>query len=1500
MPKHGDKIHLNDEFPTRDEFLDGKQMNVQYNLIKQNKPLLFMPTDVVEKNEKQCYKLYMFGILPDGSKTTIIIDDIQLDFAVRIPRRFEVATFKKYIADLCKNIHTNQGDNINIQYDIKEYYKGIRYSQIHKWIILRFRNLQERKLAFDLLSSAGMPEDKTKSLKLANNDTSSYYKKACRENDFTFGYWNLIKKYQVVENYIDTKYTFRVNRANIVSLRSKKIENLKDVINGFETLIEKDKSIVMTWDIETYSPDFGEVPNGELDNTRVFSICCTFHFVHLDIPFLQVAISSKECKTDPNWLTIQCSKQYEVIQSFLKIIYSIKPEFITGFNDGNYDWPFIIAKVRKGNDLITEMYEKLNVMPTYELDEKSIEMRHIKKEKIKLEAGGVDIQHTSFVGSGYVAFDTMIEYRKLSTYKTSPKWKLDFFLESEDLPRKIEMPYKTLYEWYRDYNKSEDSMNKIRQINEYCVNDAISCQRLSVKRDLISNARNFAEISCMTIRDSFYKAGGGKVRNYVFGFGFRERQTLYNTNQPEREGGSKYPGAYVIPPVRGVVREFIAVELGKEEAKDNISKVQKYMKSIFKLEKEKDEMLVKIQKDIWDLLNDKFKVNKKIFTMRQKPKRDLLKKSIEEFKATTTDEKIINLLEITNKLLVHMDKIDSEYDYLKKLNDFKIIYESDVLNNKKDEEKIKEKEKEKEKEIIQSLKKRYLNIKSNNRKQIMKFENFIVGWLYRPLYALDFSSLYPSLFMTYNLSPEKIVLTREKAQQLENDGNIMHHISFEYEGSNVEGWSIRHKNNRETMGIFSAILKDLFDRRKSIKVPWMNYKKKIEKMENDFTIEQLTNNEEYKEAVFQYRKLDSEQLAVKVLMNTFYGETGNAKSPLFLLVVAAGITTAGQANLKRVMACLEKNDYKVKYGDTDSVYVTPSNKEYSLEDLMYILHPIQGLKVEELQVENIKNYYIRIINSTFEIASDSQSKINTMLELDNGTKFLNMAYEEILLPADLNGKKKYHGIAHQEVANIQTDKIFEKGYKTRIASTMLRKILKEIQVIIFDVTGAKDMIEVVEEELDSVYTREWNPQDFILNCAYRSKKNNVAVHEFVRRLRDRGVDVREGDRLEYIVPRIYPYKYNARGNKIKLNAGEKYELASVVIDKKMPIDINYYIEKQVKTLLARLISYHSNFKVNGNDEENIMKLSTKYLTEYCKKYSQNYANKGKIYQQIYKKVYEQVNTKFERSGVDTSLLFKFNPEKKSIIEQIEDEAKMEASKASAGLKRYYDDIMGIVRPKSKDDREEIIEENKEENEEKDNIITKTNTLKYQTIMAKLIIQSYYNENKQRSSENNIYTLAGIYFGKNSYTDYESKLFNKSRKDLIGKLSEISELLNKVYLSRDECTQTFINKIRGLTNVDNLYLKPNEEIPTTDDILKKASIEHEMKHIDFKFTNDEIKSCIVAYSVHKELIEIYRRHLTTEEIVKEINKKRDIMSNILTLDFPKENSLSKFIQQMENK
>lgn len=252
----------------------------------------------------------------------------------------------------------------------------------------------------------------------------------------------------------------------------------------------------------------------------------------------------------------------------------------------------------------------------------------------------------------------------------------------------------------------------------------------------------------------------------------------------------------------------------------------------------------------------------------------------------------------------------------------------------------------------------------------------------KPVVCFDFASLYPSLIINYNLSPEKIVFDKSNADILIGEGYNLHHISFDYDSKPINAWSIRHDNNTDNYGLFPKLLSTLFLKRKELKKDLKIVSEKIElysfiksrckdsTLESNINIiikefneeiENLRNveiiispgstyddeklsidnrinllqyqlnilggidvstfNENYDTMCYSKNYINSKQNTLKVYMNSFYGESGNKISPFFLLPLAGGITTAGRDNIKMVANYVTNNNFHVKYGDSVMPYV---------------------------------------------------------------------------------------------------------------------------------------------------------------------------------------------------------------------------------------------------------------------------------------------------------------------------------------------------------------------------------------------------------------------------------------------------------------------------------------------------------------------------------------------------------------------------------------------------
>src|SRR5947207_14722336 len=102
-------------------------------------------------------------------------------------------------------------------------------------------------------------------------------------------------------------------------------------------------------------------------------------------------------------------------------------------------------------------------------------------------------------------------------------------------------------------------------------------------------------------------------------------------------------------------------------------------------------------------------------------------------------------------------------------------------------------------------------------------------------------------------------------------------------------------------GLYPKVLEELLIRRNSLKSRLAPLKNKKEELEKEISLaeargEDVTDalNSEYSSVCFNVACLDAKQLALKVYMNTFYGEAGRSGSPFFLRALEGGLTSACQ------------------------------------------------------------------------------------------------------------------------------------------------------------------------------------------------------------------------------------------------------------------------------------------------------------------------------------------------------------------------------------------------------------------------------------------------------------------------------------------------------------------------------------------------------------------------------------------------------------------------------
>jgi DNA polymerase elongation subunit (family B) len=313
-----------------------------------------------------------------------------------------------------------------------------------------------------------------------------------------------------------------------------------------------------------------------------------------------------------------------------------------------------------------------------------------------------------------------------------------------------------------------------------------------------------------------------------------------------------------------------------------------------------------------------------------------------------------------------------------------------------------------------------------------------VPGLYKWIYDLDLTSLYPSIIMTANISPEtKIAVIKDwnqecllspTATQVQfTDGTWAQDIKQWLTDMNYSVASNGAVYRNDKRGFLPTILEKWFDER-------VIYKDKRDTFE--------VGTEEYK-------FYDAMQLTQKVLLNSFYGVLGLKTFRFYDLDNAGAITAVGQSIIK-FSAKVINNYYKKELGTDHFVNASGDKAEFafytdtdstfcSSEPL--IKHRFPGCNTEDEQF---------MIEQTNAIASEIQQTVNTMYDqyakvFHNTTKHRFQIKQEYIAKSGLwIAKKRYaQWVIFKE--GKPTDKLDIKGLDVVRSSFPedFKKIMKE-------------------------------------------------------------------------------------------------------------------------------------------------------------------------------------------------------------------------------------------------------------------------------------------------------------------------------------------------------------------------------------------------------------------------------------------------------------------------
>ncbi|MBI2173167.1 MAG: ribonuclease H-like domain-containing protein [Candidatus Aenigmarchaeota archaeon] len=166
--------------------------------------------------------------------------------------------------------------------------------------------------------------------------------------------------------------------------------------------------------------------------------------------------------------------------------------------------------------------------------------------------------------------------------------------------------------------------------------------------------------------------------------------------------------------------------------------------------------------------------------------------------------------------------------------------------------------------------------------QKRRLKRFRGGYVKEPVRGLhdgiavfDFRSLYPSIIVTFNISPET--------------------LNCRCCSSKVPG--LEYHFCRKRKGFVPSVLEEVLQRRQAIK-------KKMNKAKGD-----------------EFERLGGEQTALKLVANSTYGLFGSPSARWYCFDCGQAAAAYGRHFIQKTIKSAEKNGLEVLYGDTDSLFV---------------------------------------------------------------------------------------------------------------------------------------------------------------------------------------------------------------------------------------------------------------------------------------------------------------------------------------------------------------------------------------------------------------------------------------------------------------------------------------------------------------------------------------------------------------------------------------------------
>lgn len=388
---------------------------------------------------------------------------------------------------------------------------------------------------------------------------------------------------------------------------------------------------------------------------------------------------------------------------------------------------------------------------------------------------------------------------------------------------------------------------------------------------------------------------------------------------------------------------------------------------------------------------------------------------------------------------------------------------------------------------------------------------------------LDYKSLYPTIMMAHNLCYTTVVT-----------------------GEMPEGKTIKPPSGGEFVppevfrGIVPSILEDLLSQR-------VETKKRMRNASDE--------NE--------YRVLDATQLALKILLNSFYGYSGYARARLYSLTLANAVTSFGRSNILNTRELINNTIGKIVLRNSEALLFKEAGK-LSPQDRIIELSVAYG------DTDSVFVHCVSMGDLSLEEVSLVGNRLSDIVSASLPDP-MELEFESIAKRALLIAKKRYALWLFEPKNSGWENKIKVKGMETvrrdwcELTSKTLNRVLQLVLIegdvdkavehvrnIVSDVRNldpGKDT-EIIESlVLTRTLTRRTD--------SYKNKQPHLTVAENLKKRT--GVMPTIGTRIPFVI---------VAGKGLFVDRAEDPDY---VREHNVPIDVDYYVKKQILPPVERIL-----------------------------------------------------------------------------------------------------------------------------------------------------------------------------------------------------------------------------------------------------------------------------------------------------------------------------------------